>query len=371
MDYDNDDIRIHELIESVEPDLKYAGTEGYAQAMIEAVENYAIIEEFIQEADGDKKDGTEKKGYWGGGDGKTKSFKNKEGMISKFFGAIFRFIKAAIAKVKGFFATLRRKLTVLITKGAQKISGFINRNVNLTEIGDSEFEVKDLNKNFMTKLEGLKLISDINNSDSITKIMQSLKSKGIDVDTDSVIEIDSAYANDTSNTDDDEVEGLKELYSNTKEALNNATSDLITNIKEKLLAEDEVTLNGRNVKSFYDTYNKKLLKNVDKVYNVLMKNFNKQIKASQKTEKNLRKASHKELTSSQLFRIKYAMKFSNLVTKTLVTMKYKIMQGIASASLAVYKSGLWAALKCLGARGAHAVKTATESTRVDLLDRIH
>ena len=369
MDYENDDIQIHEFIESVESDLKYAGTEGYAQAMVEAVENYAIIEEFINEADGNKQEDTEKKGYWGGGDGEPKSFKNKEGMISKFFGAIYRFIKAAIAKVKGFFATLRRKLTVLITKGAQKISSFINRNVNLTEIGDSEFEVKDLNKDFMNKLEAFKSISDITNNKNIEKIMQGLKSKGLDIDGSLKFGVDNTT--DTSNVEDDELDYFKELYSDAKEAYNDATSDLITNIKESLLAEDEVTLNGRNVKSFYDTYNKKLLKNVDKVYNALMKNFNKQIKQSQKNEKDLRKASHKGVTSGQLTRIKYAMKFCNLTTKTLVTMKYKIMQGIASACLAVYKSGLWAALKCLGARGAHAVKSATESTRVDLFDRIH
>lgn len=383
MDYENDDIQIHEFIESVEPDYRYAGTEGYAQAMVEAVENYAIIEEYITEA--------EKKptgGLWNGGDtSKPQTFKNKEGMISKFFGAIYRFIKAAIAKVKGFFATLRRKLTVLMAKGAQKVSSFINKNVNLTEIGDSEFEVKDLNADFfgskvIDKLDATATAAaddgDVKAGKSMAKVIANLSHLGIIVGKDG-FEVTNFKKNNrattattkkTADVSDEELEKLKDAFSDYKDLMNEATDNVIHDLKEKLVKEDEVTLNGRNVKSFYETYNNKLLKKIDKAYSHIMKIFNKDIKTSQKTEKNLRKASHGEVTSGQLTRIRYAMKLQNVSTKTLVTMKYKIMQGIASASLAVYKSGLWAALKCLGARGAHAVKSATESTSVDLFDRI-
>lgn len=384
MDYENDDIQIHEFIESVEPDYRYAGTEGYAQAMVEAVENYAIIEEYLTEADKNEKDYSnsnirkdngqfaKKEYHWNPDDTGKKEFKNKEGMISKFFGAIFRFIKAAIAKVKGFFATLRRKLTVLMAKGAQKISSFINRNVNLTDIGDSEFEVKKFNETNLNRL----LMKDIKKDNkepeakSPAAIAKSISAYGISYNEDDDTFEVAENTNNKADMVDENVDKLKDALDDYKDACKNVTDDLISNTKEELVYSDEVTLNGRNIKSYYDTHNKKLLKSVDKCYSEIMKNFNKQIKGMQKSEKSLRKASHKTVTTGLLTRIRYAMKFQNVATKAAITMKYKTMQGIASASLAVYKSGLWAALKALGARGAHAVKTATESTHVDLLDRI-
>lgn len=376
MDYDNDDIQIHELIESVEPDYKYAGTEGYAQAMVEAVESYAIIEEFINESDllgpdgkplGRKDSDEEDAPAWNPDNTDKKEFKNKEGMISKFFGAIFRFIKAAIAKVKGFFATLRRKLTVLMAKGAQKISTFINKNVNLTEIGDSEFEVKTFSAKAESKLDNMDAyFSSFKGIDTVGK---DLKQYGISYSNDGIFTVDVIDTN-KADIEDSDVEKIKDAYDTYKDACKEVTDDLITTTKESLVYENEVTLNGRNVKSYYDAHGKKLLKSTDKMYNIIMKAFNKMIKNTQKAEKNLRKASHKTVTTGLLTRMRYAMKFQNATTKCLITMKYKLMQGIASACLAVYKSGLWAALKCLGARGAHAVKSATESTRVDLFDRI-
>ena len=109
-----DDKMIIDFINNVEPDMSYGSSDGMTRAMVESAENMALINDYIVESTYEV--------Y-------TEAEENKEGVITKiknkihtYFILFVNLVKKAIEKVKGFFLSIKRKLTMAMAKVLKAIA---------------------------------------------------------------------------------------------------------------------------------------------------------------------------------------------------------------------------------------------------------
>ena len=117
-----DDKMIIDFINNVEPDMSYGSSDGMTRAMVESAENMALINDYIVESTYEV--------Y-------TEAEENKEGVITKiknkiltYFILFVNLVKKAIEKVKGFFLSIKRKLTVAMAKAVKAIGNFVKNRVS-------------------------------------------------------------------------------------------------------------------------------------------------------------------------------------------------------------------------------------------------
>ena len=99
---------IIDFINNVQPDMSYGTSDGMTRAMVESAENMAVVNDYITEST-----------YEVYTEAKYKNLKDK---FTKFYAVFMYIIKKAIEKVKGFFLSIKRKLTIAMAK-ALKILG--------------------------------------------------------------------------------------------------------------------------------------------------------------------------------------------------------------------------------------------------------
>ena len=104
-----DDKMIIDFINNVEPDMSYGSSDGMTRAMVESAENMALINDYIVESTYEVYN-------------ESIISQNTKDRFTKFYAAFIYTIKKAIEKVKGFFLSIKRKLTVAMAK-ALKILG--------------------------------------------------------------------------------------------------------------------------------------------------------------------------------------------------------------------------------------------------------
>ena len=104
-----DNKMIIDFINNVEPDMSYGSSDGMTRAMVESAENMALINDYIVESTYEVYS-------------ESIISQNTQDRFTKFYAAFIHTIKKAIEKVKGFFLSIKRKLTVAMAK-ALKILG--------------------------------------------------------------------------------------------------------------------------------------------------------------------------------------------------------------------------------------------------------
>ena len=119
-----DDKMIIDFINNVEPDFSYGSSDGMTRAMVESAENMALINDYIVESTYEV--------Y-------TEAEENKEGVITKvknkihtYFILFVNLVKKAIEKVKGFFLSIKRKLTMAMAKVLKAIAKKILNTLNIS-----------------------------------------------------------------------------------------------------------------------------------------------------------------------------------------------------------------------------------------------
>ena len=117
-----DDKMIIDFINNIEPDTSYGTSESMARAMVESAENMALINDYIVESTYEVyTEAEDKQGFFS-------KVKNK---IHRAFVLFVNIIKKAIEKVKGFFMTIKRKLTMVIAKALKTIMPSFAKAANL------------------------------------------------------------------------------------------------------------------------------------------------------------------------------------------------------------------------------------------------
>ena len=103
-----DNEMIVDFINNVEPDFSYGTSDGMSRAMVESAENIARINDYITESVYEvytEADDSDKPGFLG-------KIANKIGI---YFTLFMNIIKKFITKIKGFFMTINRKITMGFT----------------------------------------------------------------------------------------------------------------------------------------------------------------------------------------------------------------------------------------------------------------
>ena len=108
-----DNEMIVDFINNVETDFSYGSSDGMTRAMVESAENMALINDFITESAYEVyTEAEDKQGFFA-------KVKNK---IHTYFVLFVNLVRKAIEKVKGFFMTIKRKLTMAMAKALRSIS---------------------------------------------------------------------------------------------------------------------------------------------------------------------------------------------------------------------------------------------------------
>ena len=108
---------IIDFINNVEPDMSYGSSDGMTRAMVESAENMALINDYIVESTYEVYS-------------ESIISQNTQDRFTKFYAAFIHTIKKAIEKVKGFFLSIKRKLTVAMAKAVKAIGNFVKNRVS-------------------------------------------------------------------------------------------------------------------------------------------------------------------------------------------------------------------------------------------------
>lgn len=399
--------QIMEFVESVEPDFRYQGTEGMMNIVTESAENMILMESAINKTE-----------YVAFQEGMIGSFADAIwSRIKKFFNWILGIIKKVIAKIKAFFMAIRRKLTMAAAAALRKIGDTIRSNVNMDKQGgDGEsIEYKAINTGNVDKIcANLKNIyKDIGVSSKLAEankkakdMLKGWRNSGTDDDTEdsqlksSISTFKEKVEDDITDIIDKDkkdylnkiLEGITEFYKDGEKD----TDNLVTTVKSACLKEESIV---PSKEAFNTAYNKAIIKSIDKAYKAAMELYSKQISSTSEEEKN-QKATISDMVNSINLKLntsqghdekgkftgknkEYSEDFINKAKKgqlkslvnwlLSVNLKYfnskitqqhmiaaKTAQGIASASMASYKSLLAAVLKGVGRRTTYSKNESVE-----------
>ena len=300
-----DNEMIVDFINSVEPDFSYGTSDGMSRAMVESAENIASINDYITESVYDtydaytESDDPDKPGFFG-------KLYNK---VSTYFTIFMNIIKKFITKIKGFFMTIKRKLTVAFTKAIKAVGNFLRNRINNNKkkfdavTKKDEVKIYEWNGNVLDKLRELKTIT-------------------------------GARVAPTESYDK-----VTEYWDDVKETIKNvAVADEKKNLsllKEKITTFDPNT----TVKFLQDEYEINIDGKIKDVYNSIMKETNEIIKDLKKREeeikKEFKKSSNKDSKTRETAKNKF--KAINYAINQYTLVKYRVAQKIASACFKYYK----------------------------------
>ena len=292
---------IIDFINNVQPDMSYGTSDGMTRAMVESAENMAVVNDYITEST-----------YEVYTEAKYKNLKDK---FTKFYAVFMYIIKKAIEKVKGFFLSIKRKLTIAMAK-ALKILGkkiIINKNNNAqktkNDLDETSMNTKKLNTYTFDTEKYNKLCDFINSSmNALSDIKKSL------------------------NNGHNKIKDEFTKFINNK---NDTGSVLLTKITYK------ITLGKSN--EYLTKKIKEIFKDVDTImkefYNHIIKSFDNTILELKKAEKETKEDMIIPETIKTRFNIiSNAIHIANYI-------KYRSSQLVASACLKMYKKSFSEAIK--------------------------
>ena len=297
-----DNEMIVDFINNVEPDFSYGTSDGMSRAMVESAENIARINDYITESFYEvytESDDPDKPGF----------FSKLSNKIDTYFTLFMNIIKKFITKIKGFFMSVKRKLTVAFTKAIKAVGNFLRNRINNNKkkfdavTKKDEVKIYEWNGKVLDKLREL-------NTFTGTKIAPT-------VDYDKVTE----YWDD-----------VKEKIKNVAVADEKNNLSLL---KEKITTFDPNT----TVKFLQDEYKINIDGKIKAVYNSIMKETNEIIKNLKKREeeikKEFKKSSNKDSDTRETAKNRF--KAINYAINQYTLVKYRVAQKIASACFKYYK----------------------------------
>ena len=101
--------------------MSYGSSDGMTRAMVESAENMALINDYIVESTYE---------VYSEAEDKQSFFANVKNKVSVYFTLLINLIKKFIAKIKGFFVMVRRKLTAAMAKAVKSVASFLNNRIN-------------------------------------------------------------------------------------------------------------------------------------------------------------------------------------------------------------------------------------------------
>lgn len=347
---DND--MIVQYINGVQPDFSYGTSDGMSRAMVESVENMAMINDYITESTYEviteaKED---KPGFWG-------KLGNK---ISYYFALFMRLVNKFITKIKGFFMTVKRKLTMAFAKAIKAVASFLRNRINNnkkkfdTVNEDDEIEKyswnNDAESTITTICNGVTILNTI--APKITKLAPDEKiSYKRDV-TSAKDDAKQAFSN--RNETGSAYNDIVEIFNNVKEELNeviSSESDNTNNSTKVLLKKETVTFETNATASWLkDEFSKNVSSKVDKVYNATMKGCTQEIKILKELEKLAKKNFKKSLNKNNetFSNAKDYYKAINYTINQMHLLKYRAAGKMASACFKYYKKLFSAVRKVFG-----------------------
>ncbi len=326
-----DDKMIIDFINNVEPDFSYGSSDGMTRAMVESAENMALINDYITESAYEVYTETEdKQGFFA-------KVKNK---VSVYFTLLINLIKKFIAKIKGFFVMVRRKLTAAMAKAVKSVASFLNNRINNHKqkfSAKENIEIYDWDPSALTGLH---------------KIIEDQK-----------IDIYKPYT----------VEEAKQIV----EAMKNSISRNIQDDKPQsgLLKTTTVSFDPTKADKFLESYfSKKISEPIDSTYNILMKSASETIKELRETEKVVANNMKSSSSKSNIDRYKGFYKGLNVLINGLNSVAYKAAQAVASGVFKYYRKLFSAVKKVLvGFRISNGKETKKEEAKTEsynILDQI-
>lgn len=337
-----DDKMVIDFINNVEPDMSYGSSDGMTRAMVESAENMALINDYIvestyevyTEAEEEKEDKDNKKpGFLG-------KIGNK---ISRYFTIFMNIIKKFIAKIKGYFLTLKKKLTVVLAKAVKAIANFLRNRINNNK---SKF---DSNKDITIYAWNAGILQKVQERSTFT-----------------------AHSGDAYRGGD--YEAVVKYWKETKDIINNIAVVPTEKDKNSLLSEVNVTFDPNKADDFLETHFKAdIFKNIDETYNTLMKQTDNVIKNIKEKEKEIRKEFNKSDDKSKNERTAIRDKFKsiNYAINQYTLIKYRVTQKVASACFKYYKKLFSAVKSVIGGFNTSGdssdYKAKSESTIMDMI----
>ena len=308
-----DNEMIVDFINSVEPDFSYGTSDGMSRAMVESAENIARINDYITESFYEvytESDDPDKPGF----------FSKLSNKIDTYFTLFMNIIKKFITKIKGFFMTVKRKLTVAFTKAIKAVGNFLRNRINNNRKKFDAVTTKDEVKIYKWNQDKLEELSDF-----------------------------KYYANVASGGEG--YEGAVTYFDNVKEKINDISITSDDNKTSSLLTEKTITFDPNKAeKLLNDEYKVNIDGKLNSIYNSLMKQTNDYIKELKTEEKEVRKdfkkASNKDADTRR--EAKDAFKATNYAINQWTLLKYRVTQKIASACFKYYKKLFSAVKKVIG-----------------------
>ena len=258
------------FIESIEPDFEYQGLEGAMSLVVENAENFAIINDVIDES----AEIAEEEAFTEGVIGSAAKF------VRKAIEWIIKNIKKAIAKLKSLFLSLVHKLKMAYLSAMRSIGKFAAKNLTSKSAGTvkvkwyklKEDQFKTLAETYTEKMVGAaeKMQADVEKARYTEKKTYSMN--------------------------DDEVKGASNIiyaseHLKEAKAVKKMVKELTTGKDKKVGGElfTYETTASANTSSVKDLYEKSLVKGVNTAYKKMMKANNHLLKAAAKTEKSIDK----------------------------------------------------------------------------------
>ena len=280
-----DDKMIIDFINNVEPDMSYGSSDGMTRAMVESAENMALINDYITESTYEVyTEAEDNQGFF------TK-VKNK---IHTYFVLFVNLVRKAIEKVKGFFMTIKRKLTMAMAKALRSVSlKTYAPSKNITPVENAPGYKKVLAKVYIWDEKKVARLSKI---------------------------INTINGNFSTNSDTFDPEVQKKSF--------------IDNWKpEGLLKEMELSFN--TAQDFYRNLEKNITSVIDDFFNTTMNSFSDTLKLLKTKEEEAKKN-----YSNDPHELSAKLKDISKKVHTFNVIRYKGAQTIASAALKIYKRSL-------------------------------
>nr|DAU80904.1 MAG TPA: hypothetical protein [Caudoviricetes sp.] len=280
-----DDKMIIDFINNVEPDMSYGTSNGMARAMVESAENMALINDYITESTYEVyTEAEDNQGFF------TK-VKNK---IHTYFVLFVNLVRKAIEKVKGFFMTIKRKLTMAIAKALRSVSLKVYApSKNITPVENAPGYKKVLAKVYIWDEKKVARLSKV---------------------------INTINGNFSTNSDTFDPEAQKKSF--------------IDNWKpEGLLKELDLSIN--TAQEFYKNLEKNITSVIDDFFNTTMKSFSETLKLLKTKEEDAKKN-----YSNDPHKLSAKLKDISKKVHTFNAIRYKGAQITASAALKIYKRSL-------------------------------
>ena len=300
-----DNQMIVDFINNVEPNFSYGTSDGMARAMVESAENMALINDYIVESTYE---------VYTEADGDRNIFGKIKDKIHKYFVLFVNLVRKAIEKIKGYYMTIKRKLTMAMAKAVKIVADislmdasdkayYINYyKVTTTDIGSTTFNTYGFDKKKYDEL--VDTVKKYNRTTSFLIVKE-----------------------DPLDETEDRITGIRDDFD---ERFVKPKSDIGSVLLTKV--EHELTLGSANIEHEIKT----IFKNVDDImnefYDYIMDSYDTVffvLEADERTIKNKFTNDPKKLS--------IALKHISKIIHTINYINYKSGQLVVSACVKMYK----------------------------------